>query len=188
MAARPHEVVPVDRRAAHSSTPPRDEDLHRRLVYGDESALGEVYDAFGGLVHAVARSVTRSTNAAEDVVQEVLTHLWARPYAFDPARGSLRAWLSMLAHRRAVDRVRDAAREPGAALADAALLHAALTELPLAQRQVLHLAYFAGRTYRQVAVELGIPEDTAKTRLRAALGSLADRLADPPDPAVERGI
>ncbi|MEU6116240.1 sigma factor [Streptomyces sp. NPDC047117] len=187
MAARPHEVVPVDRRPASTSTPPRDEDLHRRLVYGDESALGEVYDAFGGLAHAVARRVTRSTNAAEEVVQEVLTQLWARPYTFDPARGSLRAWLSMRAHRRAVDRMCEA--EERALPAGAALLpHTALAELPLAQRQVLHLAYFAGRTYRQAAVELGIPEGTAKTRLRVALRSLADRLADPPDPAVEKGI
>ncbi len=179
----------MDRRTASPTTPPRDEDLHRRLVYGDESALGEVYDAFGGLTYAVAARVTRSTNAAEEVVQEVLTHLWARPYAFDPARGSLRAWLSMRAHRRAVDRMCEEERERRAVLAGAALLpHTALAELPLAQRQVLHLAYFAGRTYRQAAVELGIPEGTAKTRLRVALRSLADRLADPPDPAVEKGI
>ncbi|WP_346092140.1 sigma factor-like helix-turn-helix DNA-binding protein [Streptomyces olivaceiscleroticus] len=188
MAARPHEVVPVDRRAASPSTPPRDEDLHRRLVYGDESALGEAYDAFGELAHAVAHRVTRSAHTAEEVVQEVLTHLWARPYAFDPARGSLRAWLSMQAHRRAVDRMSEA-EGCGALPAGTALLpHAALAELPPAQRQVLHLAYFAGRTYRQAAVELGIPEGTAKTRLRVALRSLADRLADPPDPAVEKGM
>lgn len=178
----------MDRRTVQSSTPPRDEDLHRRLVYGDESALGEVYDAFGGLAHAVARRVTGSAAAAEEVVQEVLTQLWVRPYAFDPARGSLRAWLSMRAHRRAVDRMREADASTPAEPAGAALLpHTALAELPLAQRQVLHLAYFAGRTYRQAAVELGIPEGTAKARLRVALRSLADRLADPPDPAVERG-
>ncbi|TXS45554.1 sigma-70 family RNA polymerase sigma factor, partial [Streptomyces sp. uw30] len=67
------------------------------------------------------------------------------------------------------------------------LLHSALAELPQPQREVVHLAYFAGRTYRQAAVELGIPEGTAKTRLRSALRSLAETLADPPDPALERG-
>ena len=54
----------------------------------------------------------------------------------------------------------------------------------------LHLAYFAGRTYRQAAVELGIPEGTAKTRLRTALRTLAASLAevpDPPDPAWKKG-
>lgn len=183
----------------------RDTDLHQRLVYGDETALAEVYDEYGPLVHRVAGRVTRSPAAAEDVAQEVFAHLWSRPYAFDARRGSLRTWLCMLAHRRAVDWVRGEERHRKAAHADDAtlhtiptpdpppedvvmarerslLLHSALAGLPLPQRQVVHLAYFAGCTYRQAAAELGIPEGTAKTRLRAALRRLAEVLADPPDP------
>jgi RNA polymerase sigma factor (sigma-70 family) len=174
-----------------------DAELHRRLVYGDESAPGEVYAVYGGLVRRVATRVTRSPAAAEDVAQEVFAQLWSRPYAFDARRGTLRTWLSMLAHRRAVDWVRGEARHRKDARADDAalqavpdaapgpdetvvdrerstLLHTALAELPQPQREVIHLAYFAGRTYRQAAVELGIPEGTAKTRLRAALRSLAE--------------
>ncbi|MFK4067710.1 RNA polymerase sigma factor [Streptomyces sp. NPDC029674] len=183
--------------------PSADADLHRRLVYGDEAALAEVYAAYGVLVHRVATRVTRDHTAAEDVAQEVFAHLWSRPYAFDARRGSLRGWLSMLAHRRAVDWVRGEERHRKAAHADEAglravpaaspapdeaileqerslLLHSALARLPLPQQQVVHLAYFAGRTYRQAAVELGIPEGTAKTRLRTALRTLAETLADPP--------
>lgn len=193
-----------------SARQPADAELHRRLVYGDETALAEAYRAYGALVRRVAVRATRSPGAAEDVAQEVFAHLWSRPYAFDPDRGSLRTWLSMLAHRRAVDWVRSEARHRKDAHADDAalnaipdaspgpdetvvdrerslLLHSALAELPRPQREVVHLAYFAGRTYRQAAVELGIPEGTAKTRLRTALRSLAESLADPPDPALERG-
>lgn len=183
--------------------PPPDDDLHRRLVYGDEAALADAYAAYGDLVLRVAARVTRSPAAAEDVAQEVFAHLWSRPYAFDARRGSLRTWLSMLAHRRAVDWVRGEERHRKATHADetvlravpapgpapdeavleqerSLLLHSALARLPLPQRQVVHLAYFAGRTYRQAAVELGIPEGTAKTRLRTALRTLAETLADPP--------
>ncbi len=189
---------------------PADAELHPRLVYGDESALAEVYESYGGLVRRIAVRVTRSPGAAEDVAQEVFTQLWSRPYAYDAERGSLRTWLSMLAHRRSVDWVRGEARHRKDTRADDAalhaipdaapgpdetvvarerslLLHSALAELPRPQREVVHLAYFAGRTYRQAAVELGIPEGTAKTRLRTALRSLAESLADPPDPALERG-
>jgi len=202
-------VVPVEPTAEKSAGPHVDAELHRRLVYGDESALGEVYAAYGGLVRRVAVRVTRSPAAAEDVAQEVFAQLWSRPYAFDARRGTLRTWLSMLAHRRAVDWVRGEARHRKAGADDAALhaipdtgpgpdetvvdrersllLHTALAELPEPQREVVHLAYFAGRTYRQAAVELGIPEGTAKTRLRSALRKLAESLADPPDPAWERG-
>ena len=192
---------------AVAEQPFKDTDLHQRLVYGDETALAEAYDAYGALVHRIAGRVTRSPVAAEDVAQEVFAHLWSRPYAFDARRGSLRTWLSMLAHRRAVDWVRGEERHRKAAHADDAtlhtiptqdpppedvvmarerslLLHSALARLPLPQRQVVHLAYFAGRTYRQAAVELGIPEGTAKTRLRTALRTLAEALTDPPDPAL----
>ncbi|MQY12142.1 hypothetical protein SRB5_22720 [Streptomyces sp. RB5] len=183
--------------------PPADGELRRRLVYGDEAALREVYDAHGGLVRRVALRVTRSLPGAEEVAQEVFAHLWERPYAFDPDRGALRTWLSMLAHRRAVDWVRGEEKQrravqrsvpqpepdpaPGPAEAAVAaeqrlLLHSALARLPAAQREVVHLAYFAGHSYRQTARELGIPEGTAKTRLRAALRTLAERLDERDDP------
>ncbi|MEU1121030.1 MULTISPECIES: sigma-70 family RNA polymerase sigma factor [unclassified Streptomyces] len=59
------------------------------------------------------------------------------------------------------------------------LLHSALARLPLPQQQMVHLAHFAGRTCRQAAVELGIPEATAQACLGAALRALAETLADP---------
>ncbi|MFE5888434.1 RNA polymerase sigma factor [Streptomyces sp. R11] len=203
-------VVPVEYPGDTSVQPPADAEVHRRLVYGDESALAEVYATYGGLVRRVAVRVTRSAAAAEDVAQEVFAQLWSRPYTFDARRGSLRTWLSVVAHRRAVDWVRSEARHRKNAGADdsvlqaipdtgpgpdetvvdrerSLLLHTALAELPQPQREVVHLAYFAGRTYRQAAAELGIPEGTAKTRLRTALRTLAETLADPPDPALERG-
>ena len=52
----------------------------------------------------------------------------------------------------------------------------ALEVLPDAQRQALELAYFDGYTYRQVAEVLGIPEGTAKSRLRLALTRIAENL------------
>ena len=56
------------------------------------------------------------------------------------------------------------------------MVRRALEVLPEAQRRALELAYFDGYTYRQVANVLGIPEGTAKSRLRLALGRIADSL------------
>ncbi|MEV5594447.1 sigma-70 family RNA polymerase sigma factor [Streptomyces sp. NPDC052496] len=189
MSPHTHEVVPVDGTTRY---PPRDRELHRRLVYGDESALGEAYDAYSALVRTVARRVTGSTAVADEVTHRVFIDLWTCPYAFEPGHGSLRAWLSIRGHHGAVARTRETEAEteraPGGTEAGAGhqsveearlALHTALTELPLPEREALHLACFAGRTYRQVAVELGIPEAAATARLRNALGGLADRLAGP---------
>jgi RNA polymerase sigma-70 factor (ECF subfamily) len=43
-------------------------------------------------------------------------------------------------------------------------------------REALFLAFFLGFTYREVAVKLGIPEGTAKSRIREALHQLRSEL------------
>jgi RNA polymerase sigma factor (sigma-70 family) len=178
-----------------------DRQLAKRLVAGDDEALVEAYDQYASLVYGLARRVTGSDALAADISQEVFVSLWSHPERFDPARGSLRAYLGMLAHRRAVDLVRSevarTAREAAEARDDAILLEPAKWErpeavededlaarvrravgrLPEPQREVLRLAYFGGHTYRSVATVLGIPEGTAKSRLRTALDRLSDLLA-----------
>jgi RNA polymerase sigma-70 factor (ECF subfamily) len=62
------------------------------------------------------------------------------------------------------------------ALVTAERVREALDVLPHEQREAVELAYFGGKTYREVAVALGIPEGTAKSRLRLALRRIADAL------------
>jgi RNA polymerase sigma-70 factor (ECF subfamily) len=174
----------------------RDVRLVQRIAAGDEIALTRIYDQFAPTVFGVARRVLGDTAAAEDVVQEVFVSVWERPHAFDAARGTLAGWLGMLAHRRAVDRVRReeasrrradaAAFQPPVAppdLDDAVSslwigerVRAAVQDLPEEQRACVNLAYFEGKTYVEVAEILGIPEGTAKSRMRLALRKLADTL------------
>jgi len=166
------------------------------LVAGDQAALGEVYDQYSSFVFGLARRVIGDPRAAEDVSQEVFLHLWEHPEVFDPARGSLRTWLGTLTHRRSVDYVRreearrrrgqrEASRRPvsipdvdemAMALVTAERVRAALDVLPPEQREAIDLAYFGGRTYREVAEALGIPEGTAKSRLRLGLRRVAEAL------------
>ncbi len=171
--------------------------LHARLAAGDPTALAELHERYGAVLLAVAARVTGDADAALDVLQEVLVAVWQHPLRFDPARGALRGWLTVLAHRRAVDWVRrEVARRPSAQVAreltregeqeaadreiiareDAGAVRAAVAALAVHQREVVHLAYYEGLTYREVAVRLGIPEGTAKSRLRAALAALAAAL------------
>ena len=166
-----------------------------RLIAGEEGALNEIYDQFSSFVYGLALRVIGDARAAEDVSQDVFVSVWERPDAFDPHRGLLRTWLGTLAHRRAVDHVRreearrrraikDAARpvstpdveEMALALVTAERVRSALDTLPDEQRRAIQLAYFGGKTYRQVADVLGIPEGTAKSRLRLGLRRIADVL------------
>lgn len=187
----------ADRRAPTRAVPPSgwEAQVRDRVVAGDDTALREVYDQYASFVYGIAVRVIGDARAAEDVSQEVFVGFWERPAAFDPARGSLRTWLGTLTHRRAVDHVRreearrrrterEASRvvsapdveEMAAALLAAERVRAALDVLPDEQRRAVQLAYFGGKTYRQVAVVLGIPEGTAKSRLRLALRRIGDAL------------
>jgi RNA polymerase sigma-70 factor (ECF subfamily) len=169
--------------------------IRDRLLAGDEVALGECYDQFASFVYGLALRVVRDVKAAEDLTQDVFLCLWERPGLFDPDKGALRTWLGTLAHRRAVDHVRreEARRrrdetstaritptpdveEMALALVTAERVREALDDLPPEQRRAIELAYFDGKTYREVAVIMGIPEGTAKSRLRLALRRIAGSL------------
>jgi RNA polymerase sigma-70 factor (ECF subfamily) len=173
----------------------RDRLLAARLAAGDPDALRAVYAEHGALVLGIARRVLRDPSLAEDVTQEVFAFLWQNPSRYDPTRGSLRSWVGLLAHRRSVDRVRsESRRSRSESLVDAPVcqdadaddrltkdwlcqrVREALDRLPPEQKEVLVLAYYGGRTYREVAADLAIPEGTAKSRIRLALNRLNEML------------
>jgi RNA polymerase sigma-70 factor (ECF subfamily) len=56
-------------------------------------------------------------------------------------------------------------------------LRRAIEALPDEQRQAVELAYFGGRTYREIAQLTGVPQGTANGRLRLALAKLRDSLS-----------
>lgn len=176
-----------------------DAQLCQRLVLGDESALAEIYDTHSSLVYGLARRVCNDEATAQDITQEVFCFAWEHADRIDVERGSIRSYLGVLTHRRAVDACRSEARLRVHAAREAAVapppvdaiaefddrdelddhvrtLRSALERLPVEQREALTLAYFGGRTYRQVALELDIPEGTAKSRLRLALARLREIL------------
>lgn len=172
--------------------------LVARMAAGDERALEEAYDQYAPLVFGITRRVTGDATSAADATQDVFVGLWQRPDGFDASRGSLRSYLAVVARRRAVDHVRRRGRsgrleerlaatasvappnveEAAAALVLGEKVRRAVDRLPADQRVAIELAYFRGLTFVEVAEALGIPEGTAKSRLRLALARLATALGD----------
>ena len=167
--------------------------LTARLAAGDDRALAEAYDQLGPAVYGAALRVLGQWTAAQDVAQDVFVELWSHPDRYDPAAGSLRTYLTVLARRRAIDVVRSELRRiarqernhrltPHQGIASpsdeveaaeaAGVVRGAVRLLPGSQREVVELAYFGGLSYREVALAIGIPEGTAKSRLRLALARL----------------
>ncbi len=167
--------------------------LAARLAAGDDHALTEVFDRLATAVYEGAVRVLGDESAAQDVVQDVFVELWSRPGRYDPDAGPLRSYLVMRARHRAVDVIRSelrrvarqehsyrlALQEPDPSPHDevivseaAAAVRAAMGMLPESQRRIVELAYFGGLTCREAAKAAGIPEGTAKSRLRLALARL----------------
>jgi RNA polymerase sigma-70 factor (ECF subfamily) len=163
-----------------------------------QDALAEAYRRHAGAVFGLAKRLLADQARAEEIVQEVFLRLWNEPDRFDPDRGTLRSYLLAHTHGRSVDVVRSdtsrrAREERDAAMAadggydvahevwDLALaghVRQAMASLQPGERAAIELAYFGGRTYREVAEVLGEPEGTVKSRIRTGLRRLRGELVD----------
>jgi RNA polymerase sigma factor (sigma-70 family) len=170
--------------------------LHRRLSAGDRGAFDELYRRYSPTAYGIAYRLTGQQLLAQDVVHDAFLALWRAPEAFDATRGAFRSFFLALVHHRAVDTIRREerlrARQDRAANLEPATgedpservvdddfvarrrseVRDALADLSAEQRQVLEMAYFAGKTQVRIAEELGIPLGTVKTRTFAALRKL----------------
>jgi len=184
--------VPNGRSEAEGQIP--DQNLIRRVVGGDETALAILYDRYAGIVYSMVRRVLNDVGAAEEVLQDIFHQLWRTASSFDAERGTLAGWLLVIARNRAIDRLRR--RQKGedeplwenlvpcalnleSSVAREELMRkvrAALVALPGPQREALELAYFEGLTHTEIAERTGEPLGTIKTRLRSALQALRKTL------------
>ena len=166
----------------------------------DPSALGLLYDRYGSLVYGLALAILTKRDEAEDLTQEVFLSLHDHHRAFDPARGSLGAYLTTLTRSRAIDKLRGGSRrvrilraqyeaEPVVAAPvtpmdeassrqAAARVRKALADLPPNERRALELFYYQGMTQAEIAEHLGAPLGTVKTWCRRGLLGLRDVLRD----------
>jgi RNA polymerase sigma-70 factor (ECF subfamily) len=171
-------------------------DLVREVAAGSEAALGALYDRHVDGVFAVAIRLTSDRQVAEEVVQETFLALWNRAELFNPAAGSLAAWLHTIARNRTVDRFRAASRRPnlvpfsvatGAAVDETAALERALAggtvlggadlgpgpegELATAElRNVLRDALADLPEHERTALVLAYSEELTQTEIAERLG------------------
>jgi len=171
----------------------RDEELAEHFRDGDEHALRIAYDRYGGAVFHLATRLLANRADAEDVTQATFVAAWLGRGTFDPDRGGMLGWLLGIARRKAVDRMRSAARENRAAdtvralpepsgpdespdrVLDRLVLADELARLPDDQRRTLQLAFYDDLTHPQISAVTGLPLGTVKSHIRRGMASLRQR-------------
>ena len=160
-------------------------DLVSLSARGEEDAFAELYDLTAVRIHGVVLRVLRSTTTPPRSPRK---SSWKCGDAarYSPEKGSVMAWMTTMAHHRAVDRVRSVSSEASrderyaAATADPAVddvwagveerldaerVRKGLASLTAIQREAITLAYFGGYSQSQVAQLLNLPLGTVKTRI-----------------------
>ncbi|MFF9840780.1 RNA polymerase sigma factor [Streptomyces sp. NPDC013740] len=173
-----------------------DEALLTGLTTGDQEIAVAFVRRFQRVVFGVAVAVVGDPQLAEDIAQQTFERAWRHAQVYDPRRGSVRSWLTTIAHNLAVDAVRARRATPVApedldallgsvtetperwAVAEdgSARVRRAVRQLPPEQARALVMAGIYGMTAREVAAFESVPLGTAKTRIRAGTAKLRTAL------------
>ncbi len=173
--------------------------LLERVASGDERAVQECLDRYGGLVWSICRRLCRNVDDAEDAVQEVFIDLWSSAARFDARVAAEQTFVAMIARRRVIDRWRKKRREPRsealgathdpvapitadqvAVRDEASRVQQMMTRLRPEQQQVLDLSIFQGLSHRDISSRLDLPLGTVKTHARRGLMQVREMLGEDP--------
>lgn len=180
-----------------------DAEFFQELLDGNVTAFRQFFRENGPEVVALCQKILRSVQDAEDVAAEVFLEFWKHRGRYDPARGSLRTYILLLARSRAIDLYRRKAKQQSrfgtAEVADAAEEEAvrknepphqevvrrefqvsarnALDELSLTERTAIELAFYQGMSHAQIASQLDVPLGTTKSHIRRGLLKLKQKLS-----------
>lgn len=168
-----------------------------QVARGDRAAFAALFDHFAPRLKAFLMRQGVPAAQAEDLAQEAMLSLWRKAHLFDPAKASAATWLFTIARNLRIDAIRrerrpeldpadpmlspqaDIGADDGMALAEGEdRLRAALKILPADQAQVIEWSFFHDKPHSQIAVELGIPLGTVKSRLRLAMVRLRAALGE----------
>ena len=166
-----------------------DAQLVTAMAGGSRDALAELYDRYASQLLATARRMLGDRSEAEDLLHDVFLEAWRQAGGYDPARGTVRAWLLIRLRARTLDRIRlrnlrattrvdvPPVTTPAVEPHDGSVARA-LAGLPADQRRAVELAYWQGLSASEIAALDRTPLGTVKSRITAAMAKLRAALQD----------
>lgn len=169
----------------------------------DSKALEELYDRYSPILYSLIKKIVEDKAKAEEVLVDVFVLVWESKESSKIAANNVYTWLITLAHNKAVDTKKRIENPEGMqeyndhyknryilpklsklidpldlkkALSVKDNFEKALNKLTDAQKFVLYLAYYDGKTHTEIAKQLNIPVATVKSKIRLSLSNLKQNL------------
>jgi RNA polymerase sigma-70 factor (ECF subfamily) len=175
--------------------------LVAQMAQGRQEALAALYDETSPMLNGLLRRMLEKPEDAEEILLDVYLKAWKNATAYSDQRGSVQAWLVIMARNAAIDRIRQHRAQPRvleleadngidpvspdespetqtAAQQRVRRIRAGIAQLPREQREAVELAFFAGLTHIELAEKLGEPLGTIKSRIRMGLIRLRSLLEE----------
>ena len=176
------------------SAPPFSDLIVAIAERGDRDAFAILFDYFAPRVKRYLMRLGAAAEPAEELAQETLLTVWRKAPAFDPSRAAASTWIFTIARNLRIDMARRDSRPPPqedpsipilapetpdallSAAQDQDWIRRAIATLSEEQAQVIRLAFFSDKPHSEIAMDLGLPLGTVKSRLRLALARLRAHL------------
>jgi len=176
-----------------------DSQIMRKIKEYDSKALEELYDRYSPILYTLIKKIVPDQTVAEEVLADIFVILWKRGKNFELSNENLYTWLIILARNKAVDRkIRDSKLkelpeysddfeeeiiipkisksidtiELSSVQAEKEKFEEAMNKLTEAQKYVINMAFYDGKTQGEIASELNIPQTTVKSKIQVALSNL----------------
>ena len=175
--------------------------LIKRISDRDTEALSEFYDLHSKYLYTIIYHILRDESEAEDLLQEVFLQIWDKTGSYDENLGNPLAWVTRITRNKSIDRLRsksfknrssetdierffDLSSDNDSSAPDKNIIQnqeqqkisEALKSLSHNHRDLIEFAYFRGYSQTELAEHFKIPLGTVKTRMRAAMILLRDKL------------
>jgi len=176
-----------------------DTHIMSKIKENDSKALEELYDRYSPILYTLIKKIVPDQTVAEEVLADIFVILWKKGKSFELSNENLYTWLIILARNKAVDRkIRDSklkelpeysddfedeiiipkisksidSVELSKVQAEKEKFEGAMNKLTEAQKYVINMAFYDGKTQGEIASELNIPQTTVKSKIQVALSNL----------------
>lgn len=171
----------------------KDKSILQRIAVEDKLAVEECLNKYGKLVWSLALNFLNSRDDAEDAVQDIFIDIWKFAGRFDAEKSGEASFISMIARRRLIDRLRKSSRQPETSFSEEILQNHSgeaekklqtyieakeavqhLNRLNPQQQQVIRMSIYGGMSQSEIAEACGLPLGTVKSLIRRGFQKIRD--------------